>query len=219
MELNEKICIQCCRQLPITQFKTYKTKGGLKYRNYCHQCTYNNNRFNILSKELSKRQLTEDEYTAYEMTMQLFDAYSDAGGTIGSGAYNELRGKSKRELTLEQQLADAQQRLAPNRDVMVYTEASHYVADLDVANIDNELLVLLQQSMEDWSKRMFKPSFLRAINADLKKRLWRDNVDAKEADIKGLQKLSTKIWDYEEYLADTFKADMPEWLQGEELIV
>ena len=67
MKLTDKICVQCCRQLPINQFKTYKTKGGLKHCNYCHQCTYNNNRFNVLSRERLKRQLTEEESSRMAM--------------------------------------------------------------------------------------------------------------------------------------------------------
>lgn len=212
--MNEKICVQCCRQLPITQFKSYKTKGGLKYRNYCHQCTYNNNRFNVLSKERKARPLTEQEAGIYDMTISLFDAYSEMGGTIGSGAYNELRGKSQREATLEQQLAAAQQLLAERNNTDEYVQENRYIDGLDVDTLIDELKQWLSQSMEEWCQKQYKPSFLRAIYNDLKQRegLSSSNID-------GLKKLSTKLWDYEEYLAAQFKGKLPDWLDGEELIV
>jgi hypothetical protein len=88
-------------------------------------------------------------------------------------------------------------------------------------NVDNELAELLTQSMEVWCTKQYKPSFLRAVCADLKSRLLHtdDTAPINTENSKGINNLSTKIWDYEEYLAETFKADLPEWLNGEELIV
>lgn len=210
---NVKICAQCCRQLPLNQFRTYKTKGGLKYRNYCHQCTYNNNRFNILSKERKEHCLNEVDATVYDMLIQLFDAYADMGGTIGSGAYNELRGRSKKEATLEQQLAEAQQLLSTRNNPAEYVVDGRYVEGLQVDDMDKELVGWLQQPMTEWRDNKYKPSFLRAVCNDIKTHPLLD------VDLAGVKKLSTKIWDYEEYLADYFKNDLPDWLKGEELIV
>lgn len=217
--MNEKICVQCCRQLPLTQFKPYKTKGGLKYRNYCHQCAYNNNRFNVLSKERLLGPLSEVDATIYDMTLQLFDTYSEMGGTIGSGAYNDLRNKTKKEATLEQQLAEAQQLLAVRNNPAEYTQENRYLKNLYIDELDNELYAWLKQSMEEWCNETFKPSFLRAISADLKQRLFNASTGTTEQNLRGLQTLATKIWDYEEYLVDHYKGGLPDWLKGEELIV
>ena len=197
------------------------TKGGLKYRNYCHQCAYNNNRFNILAKERLTRALDDVESEVFDMTLQLFDTYASMGGTIGSGEYNRMRGRTQREATLEEQLAHAQALVASKVDVTEYVSTDRYTTELDMPNVDNELAELLMQSMEVWCTKQYKPSFLRAVCADLKSRLLHtdDTTPINTENSKGINKLSTKIWDYEEYLAETFKADLPEWLNGEELIV
>ena len=123
---------------------------------------------------------------------------------------------------VEEQLAQAQALVANKVDVAEYVSTDRYTSELDMPNVAVELAELLTQSMEAWCTKQYKPSFLRAVCADLKRRLLRDIDDTTPINTensKGINKLSTKIWDYEEYLAETFKADLPEWLNGEELIV
>lgn len=221
MEPTQKLCIQCLRQLPISQFKTYKTKGGLKHRNRCHQCTYNNNRFNVLAKERTTRQLTDEEAAIFDTTLQLFDTYASMGGDIGSGEYNRMRNKVQHEATLEEQLAQAQALCTKKVDVTEYTDTDRYLKNIDTAKIDTDLLKLLSQPMVEWCELKYKPSFLRSMSRDLKARLMQTNNDVvmHVDNAPAINRLTSKIWDYEEYLAATFNDALPDWLAGEELIV
>ena len=221
MESTQKLCIQCLKQLPLTQFKTYKTKSGIKYRNRCHQCTYNNNRFNILARERTKHQLSDDEAVIFDTTLQLFDTYDSMGGDIGSGEYNKMRNKVQHEATLAEQLAQAQALYAKKVDVTEYTDTARYLKDIDTAKIDADLLKLLSQPMTEWVECKYKPSFLRSISTDLKARLVRTEtgINLQVDNHLAINKLTSKVWDYEEYLAATFSDALPDWLAGEELIV
>lgn len=209
--MQTKICTQCGRQLPLSQFKKVHNKSGISYRSICHQCAYNNNKFNILSKERKVRLLSDKESTTYDMLLQLFDVYYEMGNTIGSGEYNALR-NNKRMVTLEEQLAQAQALLSTKRETK---SNDAYIKDAPpVATESDDLRAWFEQSFNDWDSRHLKPSYLRTIFTCLK-------TSAPDDDFKkAVEVLFSKAWDYEEYLVDKYSmADLPDWLEGEELIV
>lgn len=215
--MQTKICTQCGRQLPLTQFKAVKNKSGITHRNICHQCAYNNNKFNVLSRERKVRMLNDKESTTYDMLLQLFDVYYEMGNTIGSGEYNALRNNKKTE-TLEEQLAQAQALLSSRRETKANDAYINEAPSLALS--DNNLRVWFEQSLDDWDAKHYKPSYLRTIFTDLKNHeptftLIADAVAYKEA----VDILFNKAWDYEEYLAAKYGPNLPDWLDGEELIV
>lgn len=209
--MQNKICTQCGRQLPITQFKKVQNKSGISYRSICHQCAYNNNKFNILSKERKVRLLSDKESTTYDMLLQLFDVYYEMGNTIGSGEYNALR-NNKKMVTLEEQLAQAQALLATRREAK---SNDAYINEApSVATKDEDLAFWFKGSFDDWCNEHYKPSYLRAIFTCFKSKA------ADEDYKKSVEILFSKAWDYEEYLANKYSTtDLPDWLEGEELIV
>lgn len=209
--MESKICTQCGRQLPISQFKKVHNKSGTSYRSICHQCAYNNNKFNILSKERKVRQLSDKESNTYDMLLQLFDIYYEMGNTIGSGEYNALR-NNKRMVTLEEQLAQAQALLSTKREAK--SNDAYITEAPSVATVDKDLSFWFDSSFDDWNAKCYKPSYLRAIFTSLKKDAPTDEYK------KAVEVLFSKAWDYEEYLANMYStADLPDWLEGEELIV
>ena len=218
-----KMCNQCMQTKPTSQFKTYPTQSGLKYRSICHQCEYDNHRFNTLQKQVIDKTISDDDYENYRLLLTLFDTYSELGGHISSGAYNELRGKTFKERTLEEQLASAQQALAEKRNASeyankIYCDPPHSAYLLD-AGFPAQFVNLLVQKMSDWCELHYKPSFLRQIHKDYKAEhaVPGECFDTDWAE--ELETFATKIWDYEEYLSQTYGDQLPDWLDGEELLV
>lgn len=218
--MDNKICTQCGRQQPLTAFKTYKTKSGIAHRSICHQCAYNNNMFNVLSRERRERPLTDKEAATYDMLLQMFDICYEAGNTIGSGEYNELRNK-KIKKTLEDQLAELQEMFVKKREPV---DNNKYINEApSIAIDDSNLKLWFEMTFKDWTKYKYKPSYLRAVFSDLKNAAVQCSLSAgytSETDfIDAVKVLFTKAWDYEEYLVDTYGTELPDWLEGEELIV
>lgn len=217
MSNETKLCNQCMQQKGLSQFKSYKTAGGLRYRNVCHQCEYANHRFNVLQQLVTDKNISDQEYETYQTLLTLFDTYTELGGHVSSGAYVELRGKTYKERTLEEQLAFAQQQLQDKRNASAYASKQYVTETADellTRGYESVFVDLLTNSMAVWCENHYKPSFLRRLHQEYKTK-YAELDEARDL----VNTLATKIWDYEEYLVQTYQDNLPEWLNGEELIV